>query len=108
MFTPEELALELGGTIKRADGTVFNSAGRSGVYRLPKRAEPPPQDPMAAVLEKMTELLARPAPAPEIPAPVVHVQPAAPAAKPILAWAFTFERNADGTIKTIRARATKD
>lgn len=41
----------------------------------------------------------------EIPAPVVHVQ-AAPEPKPVLDWTFTFDRNKDGTIKSIRAKAT--
>ena len=44
--------------------------------------------------------------APEIPAPVVHIQPAAPTPKPVLDWTFTFERNKDGSIKSIRAKAT--
>ena len=71
-------------------------------------------------IAQMLEVLSKPQVAPkitlpkiEIPAPVVHVQAAAPAVfpapvvnKPILDWTFTFDRNKDGTIKSIRAKAT--
>jgi hypothetical protein len=114
MFTPEELALELGGKIKYADGTVFNSAGRSGVHRLPKPVAVPqpapvvaPQQDNSELLAKVVALLAREqpaavAPAVNVPAPVVTVQPA----PRVLDWTFTFEHNRDGSIKSIRAKAT--
>lgn len=47
-------------------------------------------------------------------APAITVQPSkvvvqsAPTPTPVLDWTFTFDRNNDGTIKSIRACATKE
>lgn len=116
----EDLALELGAKLVRKDGSVFNAAGRSGVSRLPvnRQSAPPPPQPEppphpapdnSALLEKLVQMLAlmqqpQPQAAPEIniPAPVVTVQPAAK----VLEWDFTFSHNPDGSIKSIKAKAS--
>ena len=113
----EDLALELGAKLVRKDGSIFNAAGRSDVVRLPKRAEStpiktetsaPPQtnfDGLTKALSDMMEKLHLQQPVinvPEAPAPVVTVQQP----QRVLDWTFTFERNGDGTIKSIRAKAT--
>lgn len=90
----EDLALELGGTLRYDSGKVFNSAGRAGVTRLPKRPaiEAPPQQPQqpdrtAEILSRIVTLLERPQPTPEPAAPpTVVVQPPPPAPK--RAWEF--------------------
>jgi hypothetical protein len=113
----EDLALELGAKLVRTDGSIFNAGGRVGVTRLPINKapvpvtppvpQPPPQDnsAMLQVLQLMVEKM-QPQPTPEfnIPAPVVTVQPA----QRVLDWTFDFSRNPDGTIKSIRARATQE
>jgi hypothetical protein len=110
----EDLALELGASVKRDDGSVFNSSGRSGVVRLPKPVAAPEPAPApvqdtghekltAALAEMMSKLHVQ-----QPSAPVVHVPPAQVVVQPqqrVLDWTFTFERNADGTIKSIRAKA---
>ena len=114
--TDEELALELGGKLIRKDGSVFNAAGRSDVVRLPKRAEVKPVntetrapepanfDGLTKALSDMVEKLYLQQPVinvPEAPAPVVTVQQP----QRVLDWTFTFDRNPDGTIKSIKAKA---
>jgi uncharacterized protein YukJ len=105
----EDYALESGAAVHRANGEVFNAAGRTGVYRLPKRAAPtPPEDNgheklTAALADMMSKLHVQ-----QPSAPVVNVPPAQVVVQPqqrVLDWTFTFERNADGTIKSIRAKA---
>lgn len=107
----EDYALESGASVHAPNGSVFNAANRKGVYRLPKRVESPvPQAPVESGSDKLvsilTEMVAKMQPA---PAPIVHV--AAPdvihaPSQRVLDWTFTFERNSDGTIKSIRAKAT--
>lgn len=117
----EDLALELGASVRYEDGRVFNSSARSGVRRLPAQppaptpapapvpvAVTPKEDSHAALLQKVVELLARPQPTitlPEFkfPAPVAAPVPPAVAAKPVV-WRFDFERNYDGTLKSITAK----
>lgn len=115
-LSPEDLALELGSTITHADGRVFNASGRMG-SRLPKAAPQevaptPAPDNNAVLMQTLVDLVSRisspqaqvaapAAPEIHIPAPVVTVQPA----QRVLEWSFTFDRNPDGTIKSIRAKA---
>lgn len=111
----EGLALATGASIRRNDGSSFNASGRSGVSVLAKLPTPAQVAPVAApaqdnsaLLAKIVELLAREQPAP-ITLPEVIVQPAAVVVQPTprtLDWTFTFEHNKDGSIKSIRAKAT--
>ena len=100
----EDLALELGGTVERVDGTVFNAAKRTGVQRLPTpRAEAPKVDPTVELLSKITEVLSRQQ-APVAPTPAI--QPSVTVNVPEhkrTAWTFAFNRNSDGTIASITA-----
>jgi hypothetical protein len=111
---PEDLALELGSTINRKDGTVFNAAGRAGAQRLrlASNAAPPTpvtlpsvkhaveQPDIASILKELVHKMQ----------PVVQHAPAAPqvivAPAPKTSWEFTFVRNKDGSIQSIKASPT--
>ena len=82
-------------------------------------AESRRQDNTTSLMEKVLEALARPqvAPVVQVAAPVmpsiafpeISIPPAQVTVQPskqVLDWTFTFERNPDGTIKSIRAKAT--
>ena len=115
----EDLALELGASVRGPDGKVFNSAGRAGATRLPKVEAAPAapvvreSDMSAKLMQMMAELMARQQAAPvvnvpevKVPAPTVVVQPAEKAAP--CSWKFSFERNRDGSIKSITASPVKE
>lgn len=77
----------------------------------PTVAEVRQQKQTALLMQKLMEALSKPQAMPmitmpklEVPAPVVHVQAAQPSQQ-VLDWTFTFERNSDGTIKSITASA---
>ena len=77
----------------------------------PTLAEVMQQKQTTDLMQKLMEALSKPQAVPqitmptlEVPAPVVHVQAAQPSQQ-VLAWTFTFERNSDGTIASITARA---
>lgn len=99
-----DLALELGGTLRTDDGRVFNSEGRVGARQVR-----PKQDPQERMLQLLVEQLKTP--------PQVHTTVNVPEAAPpsvvvenkasAVSWTFDFERNADGTIKRIRATPEK-
>lgn len=97
-----DLALELGGTVELDDGTVFNAEGRTGTRVKPV----PPKSENERLLELLTQIVKTPpvvnttVEVPEATPPTVLVQPAP--SKPV-SWSFEFDRNADGTIKRIRA-----
>lgn len=108
----EDLALELGASVRYTDGKVFNSSGRTGVTRLPRVKEQPPVPPPAppqdnaALLKTIEGLLAR---QPAAVTPVIHMPEPLPAqvvvnALPRTSWDFEFTHNADGSIKTMTAR----
>ena len=121
-FSPvdlEDLALELGASVKRPDGSMFNAGGRAGATRLPRQSAapvvapvPPPSLPSndGLLMQKLVEVLAQmKQPAPSVAAPTVNIPaPVVTVQQPqrVLDWTFTFERNPDGTIKSIRAKAT--
>jgi len=110
----EDLALELGSTVRRLDGSVFNSSGRAGVRRLPKppvpeiaAAPPAPVSDNTALLKVLQDMVAKmqPQAVPEIRMPEINVpapQVVVQAAKKC-SWEFEFNRNPDGTIKSIKA-----
>jgi hypothetical protein len=113
----EDLSLELGASIHRPNGSVFNSSGAKGGYRLPKR-QPVSDVPeritppvtaegnaaLAKVLAEFVDKINIPAPsAPvvNVPEPSVVFQPTAR-----VSWRFEFERNPDKTLKAITATPT--
>lgn len=113
------MALELGATVRRPDGSVFNSSGRAGVARLrkvipaetkPVEAPAPVQqnghEQLTAALMEMMQKLHVPQPAP----PTVNVAPAQVTVQPQArcSWEFSFTRNNDGTIKSIKATPVKE
>lgn len=112
----EDLALELGATVRHSDGSVFNSAGRSGVTRLRKpTVEPAPapapvqqsgHEQLTTALLEMMQKLHVPQSAP----PTVNVAPAQVTVQPQTrcSWEFSFTRNPDGTIKSIKATPVKE
>lgn len=78
----------------------------------PSLAEVMQQKQTSDLMQKLMEALSKPQAVPqitmptlEVPAPIVHVQAAQPSQQ-VLAWTFTFERNNDGTIRSIYAEAT--
>jgi hypothetical protein len=115
LYNLEDLALETGATIEYADGRKFNTVGMQGKRQLKQPAKTPevapapaptPAPPVAdnsAIVSQLLELLNRPVQVslPEMPTPNVVVNQ--PAAAPVTAWTFEFERNPNGTIKRIRA-----
>ena len=97
----EDFALEFGGTVDDETGRVYNSAGNRAVRHASKVA-PDPDEPMRQLIAQVAELAKRPVQV-SVAAPAVTVQsPKAIAHKPT-AWTFEFERNNDGTIKSITA-----
>lgn len=118
LYDLEDLALETGATIEYATGRRFNTAGVQ-TKRQPKAAmaEVKPETPLAPVsanddlVKQLLTLLNRPVQVsiPELPAPNVVVNsPAAAAAATPSKWVFEFDRNPNGTIKSITATAAKD
>lgn len=118
IYKTEDLALEVGAKVAFADGRKFNTEG----VKVTKTSTPvdlkrgtgepvakPAPEPVAQVdlsmelMQQMIALMNRPAAAPvvSVPAPVVNI----PEAKPTKAvsWTFDFIRNADGTLKSIKA-----
>lgn len=94
------LALELGVPVEFQGGGVFNSTGSKGV--LPRVSkEKTAADQTQQLLSRLVDIAARQPAGPESPQVTVH------APTPPSNWTFTFERNDDGTIKSIRAEATK-
>lgn len=123
-ITDEDLkaqALRLGARVVLSDGRVFNAEGRVGTYKAkapklltpPQPIEPPGNDRLEKLLQALLVQMAKEPPVmPEIPAPVVTVQPAPPAnvvvnAAPV-SWKFTFDRNESGTIRSITATPVKE
>ena len=108
----EDLALELGASVRRPDGTVFNAGGRSGASRLPVQPKPEAAPvptghaELASALADMMAKLHLQQPAP----PVVNVPPAQVVVnpQPRTGWDFVFTRNQDGTIESIRATPVKE
>lgn len=106
------LALRLGASIDYGDGRVFNASGRKAPPARPAPAPAPVVQPpvdnghekLAAALQEMMSRLHVQQAAPQ-PAPVVNVAPAQVVVnpQPRCSWDFDFIRNADGSIKTIKA-----
>lgn len=90
------LAFELGAAVEFDGGRVFNASGIKG--ELPSRAKPtPPADDWnRKLLEKLVDAASKPE------QPVVIQHPATPA-RPV-EWTFVFNRNNDGTLKSITAK----
>lgn len=114
----EDLALESGSTIEYADGRKFNTGGAQAVRR-PRSVEaapapapaPPAPAPNDALVKQLLGLLNRPVQVniPELPTPNIVVNaPTAPAVQPPAKWVFEFERNPNGTIRTVTATAQKE
>lgn len=93
----KRLSMELGATLELPGGKVFNSAGEKGFHSVAK-PKPAPVDNTQKLLEQLILLAGKPATA--VPAPQVTVS--VPEKKPV-SWKFDFERNPDGTIKSITA-----
>lgn len=116
----EDLALELGASLTRADGLVFNASGRSGATRLPERPkvapEPAPvvreaprlsEADTTLLLNAITSKLQLPEiKLPEIVVPPAHVVVNPQAPHTPCSWEFEFVRNNDGSLKTIKAKPT--
>jgi len=117
----KELALETGATIASPDGKRFNTGGVVAKrHPLPKPAAvasapapvtaPAPAGPdLTDILKQLIAVMNRPVEVhiPPMPAPQV-VMKEAPAAAPVpRKWTFEFERNSNGTIKSITANAGK-
>ena len=117
----EDLALETGSSIDYADGSKFNSGGEVAKRRAPKLAPvpevededededetpEPPNPEMMALLKQLVAVVSRPVEVrlPPMPAAQVVVKEA-PEPAQAKAWEFEFERNANGTIKRINAKA---
>jgi hypothetical protein len=104
----EDLALDLGATLEYATGGKFNSDGRIG-NRLPKQTQQPVSALTDKLLRSVLAKMAEPAQPTQVTitqAPPLAQPPTpqdAPAVQPRCAWVFSFERNADGTIKTLTA-----
>lgn len=106
----EDLALELGASVTREDGSIFNAARRSGASRLARVStpeapaqpapppSPPPPDTNAELLQRVVELLARPPVAPEVHLPVAQ----APAPRK---WNFKVHY-VNGRLDSIEATST--
>ena len=113
----EDMVLEHGGTLNRADGSVFNASGSPAGYRLPKRGTakaetasqplPAPAADSSALANVLADLVSKiqpqqqVAPVVNVPEPTVVFQPAAK-----VSWRFEFERNPDKTLKAITATPT--
>ena len=119
LFDIEDMALEAGATVEYADGRKFNTAGVQAPRQKkvapppppPTPAPPPAPDANAALVKQLMALLNRPVQVslPELPAPNVVVNPPAVAApRAPTKWVFEFERNSNGTIKSITATASKE
>jgi hypothetical protein len=108
------LALRLGASARLTNGETFNAAG---IRRATSPSAPKPQpevkpqdDPLMAKVVAMLEKMQTPAPAPVqqvVPAPDVIVQPAQVVMPAPVSWKFTFERNDNGTIRSITATPNK-
>lgn len=113
--TLKELALRLGASVRLSNGETFNASGSTG--RLAKAPPPAKVEKPAQgdeLLAKIVELLAtRQAinvAVPELPQPNVVVEPPHVVVQPApvvvpkpVSWKFTFERNDNGTIRSITA-----
>lgn len=115
VYNLEELALETGSTVEYASGRKFNTAGIQAkrplkVAPTPAAAPPPPPAPepkselTAELMQQILSALNRPVEVklPQMPAPQVTVAAPATAQVPVK-WTFEFERNSNGTIKSITA-----
>lgn len=122
-YDVKDLALEMGATVKYADGRKFNTAGVQATRQpkpraaepkvaapapVPSPAPPPPAADNSALLQQLIAALNRPinVAVPEMAPPQVTVQAASPANP--TAWTFDFERNQNGTIKRILAKPSKE
>lgn len=101
----EDLALELGATVEYASGEVFNSAGNKSRRKSVEAKQVVDRDAvLVALLAQVVELVKRPAQVNVAP-PNVVVNPS----KVLLqsqkksGWTFAFDRNNDGSIKSITA-----
>ena len=106
----ESYALESGATLRRANGEVFNSAGRKGVFRLPEHASAKPEPPAtdnSSLVGALVEAIAR---IPQPPAPVINVLPApvVSSEKKAVRWKFSFSRDANGLTREIVANSTSE
>ena len=120
----KELALETGATITSPDGKRFNTGGvtakRSPLPKpataapvaapVPAPTPPVPVPDMSDILKQLIAMMNRPVEVklPPMPAPQVVVKEAQ--VQPVVAprsWTFEFERNSNGTIKSITAKAGK-
>lgn len=120
LYNLEDLALETGATVEYTDGRKFNTAGvqarRKPAAPVAAPAAPPPA-PVAppappaneALVKQLLELLNRPVQVsiPDLPTPQVTVN-APPAVRAPTKWVFDFDRNPNGTIRSITATAHKE
>lgn len=113
----KKLALQMGASVRLSNGEVFNSSGTRGEYKPPGEPRVEKPDPNQQILRAIYELLqSQRAPQmvmPEIPAPIVHIEPPQITVQPApvelpqpRGWKFTFERNESGTIRSITATPT--
>lgn len=120
LFDLEDFALETGSSVEYPDGRRFNSAGVQAQRRIKDKpveaapsptasvpAAPAPSMDMTAVMRQLIAAINRPVEVtlPPMPAPQVVVKEAEKKASAPRSWTFEFERNSNGTIKKIHAKA---
>lgn len=105
----EAFAAEFGASVEDDAGRVFNALERP-VAKVAKPIEKPAPNPVEDALKALLEQAQKPL---EVHLQAVAPPPAkvflrAPPVQAPVSWRFTFERNADGTIREILATPAKE